>query len=74
MNEKEKALLILKAKFPDNEDVINTIEAMIQLKRMEILLNQEEEATFHKYAYEWYRKGLIIYTGIPKDYVETKEE
>lgn len=63
MNQMEKALLILKAKFPDNEDLVNAANAIVQLKRPEILLSQEEEKEFHKYAIEWYRKGWIIYTG-----------
>jgi len=63
MNQVEKALLILKSKFSDNDDLMNTINAIIQLKRPEILLTQEEEEKFHKYALEWYRKGWIIYTS-----------
>jgi len=74
MNEKEKVLLILKAKFPENDDVQNVIGSIIQLKRPGILLNEEEEERFHKYALEWYRKGWIIYTGYPKESIESKEE
>lgn len=61
MNSMEKALLIIKAKFSDNEDIIRTCDTICQLKRPEILLSQEEEELFHKYALEWYRKGWIIY-------------
>ena len=62
MNQMEKALLIMKSKFSDDDDVINTIDAIVQLKRAEILLDGEEQKKFHEYATEWYNKGWIIYT------------
>lgn len=62
MNQMEKSLLILKAKFSDNEEIKNQIDAIIQLKRPEILLDNEEQRKFHEYATDWYNKGLIIYS------------
>ena len=61
MNEKERALLILKAKFSNNRDVINVVDAIIQLKRPEVLLNEEETNQYRAYAEEWSNKGWIIY-------------
>jgi len=61
MNQMEKALLILKAKFSSNDDLKNQIDAIIQLKRPEILLDNEQQKKFHEYATEWYNKGWIIY-------------
>lgn len=66
MNEKEKALLILKAKFSDNVDLLNKIDTIVQLKVPEILLSSEETEKFHEYAKEWSNKGLIIYVEPPK--------
>jgi hypothetical protein len=64
MNEKEKALLILKAKFSDNEDLKNRCDILCQLKKPEVLLTTEEAKLFNEYAQEWSNKGWIIYTGI----------
>ena len=73
MNQMEKSLLILKAKFSENDDLIKTIDAVVQLKVPEILLSQEEEANFHKYALEWSRKGWIIYVQ-PSSIVDGDDE
>ena len=63
MDRAEKIMLILKAKFNDNEDIINKIDAMAQLKRPEILLDRDEKFKFHQYAEEWHNKGWIIYNA-----------
>ena len=61
MNEREKALLILKSKFPENVDLHSMINVILQLKKPEVLLSVEENELFHKYAKEWSDKGLIVY-------------
>lgn len=43
MDRAEKVMLILKAKFNDNEDIKNVIDIISQLKRPEILLTHEEK-------------------------------
>ena len=65
INEKEKALLILKAKFSDNEDLKNRCDILCQLKKPEVLLTTEELKLFHEYASEWSKKGWIIYVPSP---------
>lgn len=60
----EKALLILKAKFSDDDELKNQIDAIIQLKRPEILLNNSEQSKFHEYATDWYNRGWIIYNKV----------
>ena len=72
MDRAEKVMLILKAIFKDNEDVINKIDAIQQLKRPEILLNHEQRVSYHEFAEDWYNKGLIIWTG-RKDIEEEDE-
>jgi hypothetical protein len=63
MDRAEKVMLILKSIFKDNEDIINKIDAIAQLKRPEILLSHEEKVSFEEFAEEWYNKGWIIWTG-----------
>jgi len=63
MDRAEKYLLILKAKFHEDEDVLNVIDAMVQLKRPEVLMNHNEKVHYEEYAEEWYNKGWIIWTG-----------
>ncbi len=63
MDRAEKVMLILKAKFHDNEDVINFANAAIQLKRPEILLDHEERVYYEEFAEDWYNKGWIIWVG-----------
>lgn len=67
MNQMEKALLILKAKFNANDDLKNQVDAVIQLKRPEILLNNEEQKKFHEYATDWYNRGWIIYNKVEEE-------
>ena len=45
--------------------MINKIDAIIQLKRPEVLLTTEETKLFHEYAQEWSKKGWIIYVESP---------
>jgi len=59
----EKVMLILKSIFHENEDIINKIDAIQQLKRPEILLNHDQKVRFEEFAEEWYNKGWIIWTG-----------
>jgi len=72
MDRAEKYMLILKSIFHDNEDVINKIDALVQLKRPEVLMSHDEKVRFEENAEEWYDKGWIIWVK-PKTY-ETKEE
>ena len=63
MDRAEKVMLILKAKFHENEDVCNFIDSIQQLKRPLILLSHDEKVFFDEFAEDWYSKGLIIWTG-----------
>jgi len=63
MDRAEKIMLILKASFHGNEDLLNKIDAIAQLKRPEILLNHDEKVYFDEYAEDWFNKGWIIWTG-----------
>ena len=63
MDRAEKYMLILKAIFHENEDVINKIDALVQLKRPEVLMSHDERVRFEENAEEWYNKGWIIWTG-----------
>jgi len=63
MDRAEKYLLILKSMFHESEDVLNKIDAMIQLKRPEVIMSHDEKVRFQEYAEEWYDKGWIIWTG-----------
>jgi len=71
MDRAEKYMLILKSKFSDNEDVLNAIDALLQLKRPEVLMNHEEKVRFEEFAEDWYEKGWIIWSG--KKYQEDEE-
>ena len=72
MDRAEKVMLILKAKFNSNVDILNSIDSIIQLKRPEILLSHEERVFYEEYAEEWFEKGWIIWTG--KKFIEEEEE
>ena len=72
MDRAEKYLLILKSLFPDNEDLRNKIDAMVQLKRPEVLLNHEQKVYFEEFAEEWYERGWIIWNR--KKSIEDVEE
>lgn len=63
MDRAEKIMLILKAIFKDNEDLINKLDAIQQLKRPEILLSHEQTELFEEFAEEWHNKGWMIWTG-----------
>jgi len=63
MDRAEKYMLILKSIFHENEDVLNKIDAMVQLKRAEVLMTHDERVRFEENAEEWYNKGWIIWTG-----------
>ncbi len=63
MDRAEKYMLILKSIFHENEDVINKIDALVQLKRPEVLMSHDERVRFEENAEEWYDKGWIIWTG-----------
>lgn len=71
MDRAEKIMLIIKSLFNDNEDVINKINAIQQLKRPEILLNHEQRVLFEEFAEDWYNKGLIIWSG--KKYIDEED-
>jgi len=73
MDRAEKYMLILKSIFHNNEDVINKIDALIQLKRPEVLMSHDENVRFMEFAEEWYNKGWIIWVK-PKVYDEDKED
>ena len=72
MDRAEKIMLILKAIFKDNEDIVNKIDAIQQLKRPEILLTHDQRVSFEEFAEDWYNKGLIIWTG--RKSVDEEEE
>ena len=63
MDRAEKYMLILKAIFHENEDVINKVDALVQLKRPEVLMSHDEKVRFEEYAEEWHNKGWIIWAG-----------
>ena len=67
MDRAEKYLLILKSCFHNNEDILNKIDAIIQLKRPEVLMDHDQKVRFEEFAEEWYDKGWIIWTGKKSD-------
>ncbi len=67
MDRAEKYLLILKSCFHDNEDIINKIDALIQLKRPEVLMDHDQRVRFEEFAEEWYDRGWIIWSGKKHD-------
>ena len=72
MDRAEKVMLILKAKFHDNEDICNFMDSIQQLKRPLILLSHDEKVFYDEFAEDWYNKGWIIWTG--KKHIDEEEE
>jgi len=70
MDRAEKYMLILKSIFHNNEDILDKIDALVQLKRPEVLMNHDEKVRFAEFAEEWYDKGWIIWTGKKQDMEE----
>jgi len=70
MDRAEKYMLILKSVFHDNEDILNKIDTLIQLKRPDVLMSHDEKVRFEENSEEWYKKGWIIWTGKKQDWEE----
>ena len=59
MDRAEKIMLILKAMFHNNDDLLNKIDAIAQLKRPEILLNHDEKVYFDEFTEDWFNLLLV---------------